>query len=125
MGLCVFRGHGMDLLGNQTGEPLMQPHAEGTNALRTQADGCCQHQIGTVWLQQVSGADIGLKAVGDERHYVHQGLGRLASTGSQTPDFVQAEYAGSVNCCFDRIHLGLFCSVSANPGLLRRHFPAL
>ena len=44
---------------------LVRRDDERADALRAQANGCCQHQVGAVRFEQVDGADFSLKALGD------------------------------------------------------------
>ena len=78
-------------LRDQPGEAFMDSHAQGANALRTKPNRRCQHQVGAVRFKQISGADIGLKALGNQGDYVHQGLGRLATFSGQIGDFFQGQ----------------------------------
>ena len=72
----VVDGNGHDLLGDQAGEPFVQRHAQRADAARMQAERGGQHEVGAVGLQQVGGADVGAEARGDQRHDVHQRVGR-------------------------------------------------
>ena len=55
------------LLGDQTGQPLGDAHADLPDAFRPQADGCRQHEVGAVGLEQVDRADVGREPLPESR----------------------------------------------------------
>ncbi len=87
----MFDGHRPHLLGHQTGQAFVQRHAQRADALRAKSERRGQHQVGAVRLQQVGGANVGLKAPGDQRDDVHQRLGGLAALGREMADLFQRQ----------------------------------
>ena len=79
------------LFRDQTREAFVQPHAQSADALRAKSHARGQHQIGAVGFQQISGADVGLKTLGDQSHNVHQGFRGLAALGGEIGDFLQGQ----------------------------------
>ena len=69
----------------------MHSHAKGADTLRAKPQSCGQHQVGAVRFQQISGTDVGLKALGNQGDHVHQSLGRLAALGRQIADFFEGQ----------------------------------
>ena len=51
------------LLGDETGQALGQPHADPADALGAEADRCREHEVGAVGLEQVDRTDVGAISV--------------------------------------------------------------
>ena len=58
----LLDGHRPHLFGHQARQPFVQRHAQRADAFGAQPHGRGQHQVGAVRLQQIGGADVGLKA---------------------------------------------------------------
>ncbi len=84
-------GHWLHVFGNQPGQAFAQRHAQNANALGAQADGGGQHQVGAIGLEQVDRAHVGVEAPGNQRHHVHQRLGRLAAFLREVGNLIQRE----------------------------------
>ena len=102
----------LDLLHGDRAAPARPPGRPGLRAAPGAACRCTrgrsptrrgQHQVGAVRLQQVGRADIGLKPPGDQRHHVHQRLGRLAASLGKCR-FLRASAHG----CRQRLRHGSF-----------------
>ena len=87
----LMHGDRPHLFRHQSGKSFVQTQAQRTDALRPQADGGGQHEIGAVRLQQIGGANVGLEAPRDQRHNVHQSFGRLAAFLGQVADFLHGQ----------------------------------
>ena len=94
--LHLLHGHRTHLLGHQARQPFMQRHAQRADAFRAQPERRGQHQIGAVRLQQIGGADVGVKSPGDQRDDVHQRLGRLAPLRREVGDFFQRQHIAGI-----------------------------
>ena len=80
-----------DLFCDEAGEALVNGHAQLADALGAQADGGGEDEVGAVGLEQISGANLGLKALGDEGDDVHQSLGGLAFLSGEGGDLIEGE----------------------------------
>ena len=58
---------------------------------RVEAEGGGEDEIGAIGLKQIGGADVGVKAGGDERDHVHQGVGGLAALFGKAGDFFEGQ----------------------------------
>ncbi len=87
----MFDGHRPHLLGHQARQPFVQRHAQRADALGAKPERGGQHQVGAIRLQQIGGANVGLKAPGDQRHNVHERFGGLAAFGRQVADLFQSQ----------------------------------
>ena len=67
------------------------PHAQLADAAWAQAEGGGKNQVGAVGLEKVSGADVGLEALGDEGDDVHQRFGGFAFLAREIADFVEGQ----------------------------------
>ena len=76
--LNLADSHRLDLLRHHSGEPFLYSHAQIAYALAAKSDRSGQHEVRAIWFQQISRADIGMKAFGDKSYNVHQRLGGLA-----------------------------------------------
>ncbi len=74
VGLGVFHSDGPHLLGDQSRKPFIQAEAQSPDRLRTKADGSRQHEAGSVRLEQIYRAHLGLKSPSDQLHHIYQGL---------------------------------------------------
>ena len=63
-----------------------------------------QHQVRAVRLQQIGRADIGPEPRRNQRHHVHQRLGRLAALLGQIGDLLQSQNMIGVSGFADRGH---------------------
>ena len=77
------------LLGDQSGQAFGQPHADAADALRPQADGRGEHQVGAIGLEQVDRADVGLEPALDQVDDVGQRFGGVAALRDQPADFFE------------------------------------
>ena len=77
------------LLGDQAGQALGQPHADAADALRPQADRRRQHQVGAIGLEQVDRADVGLEPLLNQVDDVGQRLGGLPLSRDQPADLFE------------------------------------
>src|SRR5208282_2228508 len=75
----IGNGDGNKLFRDQAREALAERHAQGPDRARMQAKRRSQHEVRTVRLQQIGGADVRMEARSDQRHNVHQGVGWLAA----------------------------------------------
>jgi hypothetical protein len=49
----VLHGYRHYLFRDQSDEALVERHAQGANASRVEAKGCCQHQVRSIRLKQI------------------------------------------------------------------------
>ena len=96
----MARGVGDDLrpqlLGDQAGQALGQPHAHPADALGPQADGRGEHQVGAIGLEQVDRADVGLEPLLDQIDDVAERLGGVAALRHQPADFLERPEKGTL-----------------------------
>ena len=104
----VGHGHRKQLFGDQAGEAFVQRHAQRADALRMQAERGGKHQVRAVRFQQVGRADVGLEARGDQRHHVHQRIGRLALLLRQAGNLFQRQNQVGVSGFAGRGHRDTF-----------------
>ena len=78
-------------LRHQTGEPLVNRHAQGADALRAQSKRGGQDQVGAIRLEEIRRTYVGLKSLSDQRDNIHQSFSRVAGFGSQRRDFFQSQ----------------------------------
>ena len=95
----VRDGDRQHLLGDQAGEAFAERHAQRADAARVQAERGGEDQVGAVGLQQISRADIGAEAHGDQGDDVHQGVGRLAALLGEVGDLLHRQDMIGVGCC--------------------------
>ncbi len=91
MVLDLLHGDRADLLGYQAGEAFVERQAEDADTLGAQSECGGQHEVGSIRLEQISRADIGLKTPGNQSDDVHEGFGRLAALGRQGADLLQSQ----------------------------------
>jgi hypothetical protein len=60
-------------------------------AFGMQAERGGQHQVRPVRLQQIGRADVGLEPRGDQRHHIHQRVGRLAFFRRQVRNLLERQ----------------------------------
>ena len=77
------------LFGHPAGQSLGETHPDAADALGSEADRGRQHQIGSIGLQQVDGADIRFEPLLNQVHDVGQRLGGIAALRDQPPDFLE------------------------------------
>ena len=87
----VLDGDRQYLLRDQAGEALVERHAQGADAAGVEAEGRGQHQVRSIRLQQIGGADIGPEARGDQSDHVHEGVGGLATLLGEVGDFFHGQ----------------------------------
>jgi len=101
----IGHGHRKQPLGHQAGKAFMQRHAQAADAFWMQAQRGGKHQVRAVGFQQVRRTDVGLEALGDQRHHVHQRLRRLALLLRQVRNlFQRQDKVGVSGCVGRRVH---------------------
>ena len=76
------------LFRHKTGQPLAQTHPDPAHALGSQTDGCRQHEVCAVGLEQVGGADVGMEPVLHELDDVLEGFRGVSALRNQRADLV-------------------------------------
>jgi hypothetical protein len=79
----------LELLGDQSGQPLRRAHAHAPDTLWPQPHGSRQDEIGPVGLEKVDGAHIRIEPRLDQMDDVVQRLGRVAAAGGETADLFE------------------------------------
>ncbi len=77
------------LLGDESGQALGQPHPHAADAVLSQPNGRSQHEVDPIRLQQVDRTDVGLEPALNQVHDVGQRLRRVAPLGDQPGDLFQ------------------------------------
>jgi hypothetical protein len=91
MVLGLLDGDGAQLLGDETGEAFVDRQAEDADALAAEADGGGENEVGAVRFEQISGANLGFKALGNQSDDVVQGFGGLAAIRAQIRDVFEGK----------------------------------
>ncbi len=73
--LYLFDGYRTHAFRHQARKTFIQSHPQSADALRAKSHSRGQHQVRPVWFQQIGGADVSLKALGDQGDDIHQSLG--------------------------------------------------
>ncbi len=89
MVLHLFHRDRAHLFRHQPGQTLVHRHAQSANALRPQAEGRGQHQIGPVRLQKIGRTHIRIESPGDQGHHIHEGFGGFAALLREVPNLLQ------------------------------------
>ena len=88
----VLDGNGAYLLGHEASKAsLVESHAERPDARGTQSEGRSEHEIRSIWLQQVCRTDVRRESLGDQCNDICEGFGRLASFRREVTDFLQRQ----------------------------------
>ena len=73
----------LHLLGDKSGQSLIDCHAQISNTFAAQPDGCGQNEIGAIRFEQIGRANIGSEPLCNQRDDVHEGLCRLTTLDRQ------------------------------------------
>ncbi len=76
---------------HQASEAFVHRHPQTADTLAAKPNGCRQHQIGAVRLQQISRAHVRSKSLGDQGNNIHQRFRRLAALRCEIRDLFQAQ----------------------------------
>jgi hypothetical protein len=91
MFLSVHQGEGAQLLGDETSEAFVERHAQRADTFGFQAARCGKNEMGSIGLEQVNRADVGLESAGDQGYDVAERLRRLAAVFCEIPDFFESQ----------------------------------
>ncbi len=98
MRLHLLHRHRAHLFRYQARQPFMQRQPQRADAMRAQSEGRRQHQVRSIRLQEISGTDVHLKTLGDQRDHVHQSLCGLAAYLRERTDFIQCQHITLIQC---------------------------
>ena len=104
----VGQRHREQSFGHQAGEALVQRHAQRADTSGMKAERGRQHQVRAVRLQQIRRTDIGAEARGDQRHHVHQRVGRFPRFLREAGDLLQGQNKIGVSEVVGWRHSGTF-----------------
>jgi hypothetical protein len=87
----VFYCNRTHVFGDEAHQALLKRETKSTDTFGAKPHGRSQHETGPIGPEQINGANFRFKPAGNQRHYVHQRLGRLAAPFGEIADFIERQ----------------------------------